>query len=341
MRLTGNHQRHAFTAGTRCSAPIRRARTAAAPRRTDHGSVLTKSQRDIFSPSVCRNLFPHWRTQPHARLPVREHRQEVSESVTWRSRRWHAAWWSDDRQSVPLSSGPSAMTCLPRPAYLNVSQSYRPISSRRRCERRHHIVNDDPRKVARCSTKWIPRPALRRPGFRASVFHLEFDNQIGALALRAAFHVAKWTASPAAVEAGVSMISPQPVRRFGKEHADLYARTAARRGIEEGALAGRTPHICTDHLVRTGLVFTPRICAEVRPHRHFGVGCVRRRCNTRSATCRVPSGIHGRGQVRTCRCASSPAEQRFDEEYSRVRPDGIDPAPLAIIRRPAARVLTP
>jgi Fe(3+) dicitrate transport protein len=171
--------------------------------------------------------------------------------------------------------------------------------------------------------------------FDASVFHLEFDNQIGALALPGGQSTVANVGRTIhrGIEAGVQYnLLRGLLGRSSSNTLTVYANALLLHAeLKQGALAGRTPQYAPDHLVRAGVVFTRG------PGLKFGF------TGTLSADAFADDANTAQRYVPAYAVWDLTAEAKiphtplrviagvnnvFDEDYySRVRPDGIDPAP--------------
>ena len=336
----GGNQRHALTAGTQVfgtDSPRTDSRGAAAD--ATNGSVLNKSQRDIFAaPIFVENLFRFGAFSVTPGFRLETIRQDVTELVnTAKAAAGTPLGVRDDRQTVPLF-GVAAAYDIRRHGqiYLNASQSYRPmIFTQAVPNAATNVVNADLEEGRAVQFEFGYR-AQPFAGlvFDASVFHLEFDNQIGALALAGGRSTVAniGRAVHRGVEAGVQYDILRGLLRSSKQTLNLYANALFLDAeFKEGLAPGRTPQYAPEHLVRTGLIFTRGSGLKVgftgtlaadafaddantaqRYVPAYAVWDLTTEMKIPNLPLRVVAGINN----------------VFDEDYyNRVRPDGIDPAP--------------
>lgn len=336
----GMAQRHAFTAGVqafRSDSPRTDSR-GAAPDATV-GSVLTKSQRDtLYLPVYVENLFRFGALSLTPGFRLENIDQELNELVnTSKAAVGTPLGVRDERQTVPLF-GLAAAYDLPRKsqAYLNVSQSYRPMVFTQAVPNgATNVVNAD-LEEGRAVQYEIGYRSQLADGlvFDASVFHLEFDNQIGSIALpggrSSVGNVGR--AVHRGIEAGAQYDLLRAFGRPAKSALNLYANILLLDAeFKQGAVAGKTPQYAPDHLVRTGLIYTRGSGLKIGLTGTLSADSFADDVNTAqryvpayavwdlTAEWRVPhTPVRLIGGVNNV----------FDEDYySRVRPDGIDPAP--------------
>ncbi|MGH7958837.1 MAG: TonB-dependent receptor domain-containing protein, partial [Opitutaceae bacterium] len=337
----GTSQRHAFTAGTQVfstGSPRTDSRGAAADATT--GSILTKSQRDIFSaPLFVENLFRFGALSVTPGFRLESIRQDVSEIVNAaKTAAGTPLGVRDDRQSVPLL-GLAVAYDLPAKgqAYLNISQSYRPmIFTQAVPNAATNVVNADLEegRAVQFELGYRSQP-LAGLVLDASVFHLEFDDQIGALALPGGRSTVAnvGRAIHRGVEAGVQydLLRNLPGRP-SKHTLTLYANALLLDAeLKEGALAGHTPQYAPEHLVRAGIVFTRGSALKLGLTGTMSAAAFADDANT--AQRYVPAyavwDLTAEAKIpHTPLRVIAGVNNVFDEDYySRVRPDGIDPAP--------------
>jgi Fe(3+) dicitrate transport protein len=337
----GNNQRHAFTAGTQVfgtDSPRTDSRGASAD--ATNGSVINKSQRDIFAaPLFVENLFRFGAFSVTPGFRLETIRQEVTEFVnTAKAAAGTPLGGRNDRQSVPLFGLASALDVRGKgQVYLNISQSYRPmIFTQAVPNAATNVVNAD-LEEGRAVQYEIGYRAQPVAGlvFDASVFHLEFDNQIGALALPGGQSTVANVGRTVhrGVEAGVQYNLLRALLGGASKNAlNIYANALLLNAeLKAGVAAGRTPQYAPNHLVRTGVVFTRTSALKIGLTGTFSADAFADDANTAqryvpayavwdlTAEAKIPNTplriIAGVNNV-------------FDEDYySRVRPDGIDPAP--------------
>lgn len=336
----GSHQRNAFTAGAqfyRSDSPRTDSRGAAADATT--GSVIAKSQRDTwYAPVYVENLFRlgALSVTPGFRLETID--QKVSEQVnTAKTAVGNPLATRDERRTVPLLGLAAAYDVARKSQlYLNISQSYRPMVFTQAVPNgATNVVNADLEEGRAMQYEIGYRSELAAGVvFDASVFHLEFDNQIGSVALPGG-HSSVGNVGRAVhrgLEAGAQYDLFRGFGRPRKSALNLYANVLLLDAeFKQGAVAGRTPQYAPEHLVRTGLVYTRSDNLKIGLTGTLSADSFADDANTAqryvpayavwdlTAEWRIPGApvrlIGGVNNV-------------FDEDYySRVRPDGIDPAP--------------
>jgi Fe(3+) dicitrate transport protein len=342
----GVDHRHAFTTGAQyfhTDSPRTDSR-GSTPDATS-GSVLTKSQRDITGiPVFVENLFRfgNLSVTPGARLETI--RQDVRELVNVaRTTAGRPLASRDDSQTIPLLGLAVAYdfeNLGGSQAYFNVSESYRPmIFTQAVPNGATTIVNDDLEegRAIQYELGWRAQP-LQGLVFDASVFHLEFDNQIGNLALPGGLSTVAniGRAVHQGIEAGVSynLLAPRFAgRRAGTSPGlEIYANVLLLDAeLKEGPNRGRTPQYAPEHLVRTGLVYTHGADLKLALTGTLSSDTFADDANT--ATRYVPGyavwDLTGEYRIpRTSLRALAGINNVFDEDYyNRIRNDGIDPAP--------------
>lgn len=336
----GARQRHAFTAGAEIfhtDSPRTDRRGATADATT--GGILNQSHRTtLYAPVYIENLFRFGALGVTPGVRLETIAQDVRERVnTAKTAAGTPLGIRDSRTTIPLF-GLAAAYDLPRKsqAYLNVSQSYRPVVFTQAVPNAAtNFVNAD-LEAGRAVQYELGYRAPSAAGLvlDASVFHLEFDNQIGAIALpggrSSVGNVGR------AVHRGIeASVHYNLLRAFAPaSHAtlSLYANALfldAR--FKQGPVAGRTPQYAPDHVIRSGLVYlrddrlkfglTGTLSADSfaddanTASRHvprYAVWDLTAEVKIPRTPLRVIAGINN----------------VFDEDYySRIRPDGIDPAP--------------
>ncbi len=337
----GDRQRHVFTSGIQVfdtDSPRTDARGGAAD--ATSGTVLTKSQRHVFAaPVFAENLFRLGALSLTPGVRLESIRQEVGEVVnTAKTAAGTPLGTREDRPTVPLF-GLAAAYDLPAKAqlYFNASQSYRPmIFTQAVPNGATNVVNAD-LEEGRAFQYELGYRAQPAAGLVVdlSVFHLEFDNQIGAFALPGGRSTVAnvGRAVHRGIEVGANYDLLRALRGAHSRSAlTLYANALLLdAAFKAGAAAGRTPQYAPDHLVRTGLVFTRG--AELK------VGLT----GTLSADAYADDANTAQRYVPAYAVWDLTAEMKlrgtpvrligginnvFDEDYyNRIRPDGIDPAP--------------
>jgi Fe(3+) dicitrate transport protein len=168
----------------------------------------------------------------------------------------------------------------------------------------------------------------------ASVFHLEFDDQIGTLALPGGRSTVA-NVGRAVHRGAEASLQYDLLRAFARDPAgalNLYANALLLDAqFKEGAFAGRTPQYAPRRLVRTGLVYTRGGEFKLALTGTFTSASFAD--DTNSAQRRVPAyavwDLTAEWRLpRTPVRLIGGLNNLFDEDYySRIRPDGIDPAP--------------
>jgi len=345
----GGNGRHILSSGVQVfhsRSPRTDARGAAPD--ADNGDLRIKSEREIlYTPVFVENLF---RLGPLSLTPglrlelvdqsVRE-RFNVTRTTTPLQQR-------DERAAVPLL-GLAAAWDLPAvrgQAYANLSQSYRPmIFTQAVPNGATTLVNSDLKesRAIQYELGWRAQP-VRGLVLDASVFHLEFSDQIGTFALPGGFSTLANVGRSVhrGLEAGGSY--DLLAGRAGADRPALtfYANVLLLDAeFKEGSNAGRTPQYAADHVVRAGLVYT-------RTDR-FKLAL----SGTLSGASFADDGNSAARRVPAYAVWDLTAEWRlphtplrligginnvFDEDYySRIRNDGIDPAPRRNFYAGAAR----
>lgn len=336
----GAEQRNAFTTGAQVfytDSPRTDSR-GTTPDATA-GSVLTRSRRETtYAPVYVENLFRFGALNVTPGLRVESVRQNVTELVnTAKSTAGTPLGRGDERRHVALF-GLAAAWDLPRKgqAYLNLSQSYRPVIFTQAVPgAATNVVNADLAE-GRAMQYELGYRAQAFDGlvFDASVFHLEFDDQIGSIALpggRSTVGNIGRTVHRGA-EFAVQYNLLRAFARSSRAALNVYANALLLDAeIKHGALAGRTPQYAPDHLFRTGLIYTRGDSFKLGLTGTLSDDSFADDANTAqrhvpayaiwdlTAEWRIPhSAVRLIGGVNNL----------FDEDYySRVRPDGIDPAP--------------
>ncbi len=336
----GARFRHILSAGAqlyRSDSP-RTDRRGAAPDATA-GAIQTQSQREVFyAPLYIENLFRLGALSLTPGLRVESVRQEVRELVNAaKTAAGNPLAAREERDTVPLL-GLAAAWDLPGRGqlYANASQSFRPmIFTQAVPNGATQIVNADLAEGRAVQYEFGYRAEVR-PGLvvDASAFHLGFDDQIGTLALPGGRSTVANVGR--AVHRGVEASVQQDLLRLfhpgARSALTLYANALLLDAeFKQGAFAGRTPQYAPDHVVRTGLVYTRGtglklgLTGTLVDHSFAD--------DTNTAQRRVPA--HAVWDLTAeWRVPRSPVRliagvnNLLDEDYySRVRADGIDPAP--------------
>lgn len=334
---------HVFTAGAQLfhSKSPRTDSRGSTPDATA-GDVRIKSERrTLYTPVYAENLFRFGDLSltPGVRLEFVD--QKVRELVNV-TRTTTPLAQRRERATVPLVGLGAAYELPAQQArlYANVSQSYRPmIFTEAVPNGATTIVNADLEEGRALQYEIGYRTAaLRGLVFDASVFVLEFDNQIGSTTLPSGFSsVANvGRAVHRGVELGLSFdLLARTATRVGRADQpalNLYANALLLDAeFKEGANRGKTPQYAPDHVVRTGLVYTRGDRLKLALTGTLSADSFADDGNSASryvpayavwdvtAEWRVPGSpfrlIGGINNV-------------LDEDYySRIRNDGIDPAP--------------
>jgi Fe(3+) dicitrate transport protein len=244
---------------------------------------------------------------------------------------------AEKRRHVPLF-GTAAAWDLPRKgqAYLNLSQSYRPVIFTQAVPSgATNVVNADLAE-GRAVQYELGYRAQAFDGlvFDASVFHLEFDDQIGSIALpggrSTVGNIGRTVHRGAEIAVQYNLF--RAFARNSRAALNLYANALLLDAeIKQGALAGRTPQYAPDHLFRTGLIYTRGDQFKLGLTGTLSDASYADDANTAqryvpayaiwdlTSEWRVPgTAVRLIGGINNL----------FSEDYySRVRPDGIDPAP--------------
>lgn len=349
----GPDNRHIFTAGAQYflgDSP----RTDSRGNTPDahNGDVRLKSQRDVrYTPVFAENLF---RAGPLSLTPgvrVEFVRQEVRELVN-ASRTTMPLQQRTEDAAVPLFGLGTAYDLahaagIKAQAYFNVSQSYRPVIFTQAVPNgATTVVNADLEE----GKAWQYELGIRGEPlaglvFDASLFHLEFDDQIGSFALPGGLstlaNVGRAVHRGAELGASYNLLARRPAtvsRGNGYSRAPaapaltLYANALLLDAeFKEGVNRGRTPQYAPEHVFRTGLVYTR------------GAGLKLALTGTLTADSFADDGNTASRYVPAHAVWDLTAEWRIpgtvvrligglnnvlDEDYySRIRNDGIDPAP--------------
>jgi len=349
----GPDSRHIFTAGAQYflgDSPRTDSRGNTAD--AENGDVRLKSQRDVrYTPVFAENLFRVGSLSLTPGIRVEFVHQKVRELVN-ASRTTTPLQQRDERAAVPLFGLGAAYdfnrnSGLPSQAYVNVSQSYRPVIFTQAVPNgATTIVNGDLEE----SRAWQFELGLRgepAPGlvFDASLFQLEFDNQIGNFALAGGLstltNVGRAVHRGAELSASYNLLarrtfsasSPGRNRGAAVKPALTLSANAMLLDAEfkEGANRGRTPQYAPGHVLRSGLVYTRGANLKLAITGTLTADGFADDGNSASryipahavwdltAEWRVPGSI-----VRLIGGVNNVLDEDY---YSRIRNDGIDPAP--------------
>ena len=337
----GSSRRHALSAGAqfyRGESPRTDAR-GASPEATA-GITQTKSRRDVlYAPLYLENLFRFGALTVTPGIRLETVRQKVREEINVAKTAAGNPLSSravDD--SVPLA-GLAATWDLPgkSQAYANLSQSFRPVIFTQAVPNgATQVANTDlsESRALQAEMGWRGEPSSGMV-VDFSVFQLAFDDQVGTLALPGGRSTVANVGR--AVHRGVEVSFQQdllrlPGRKSGAAALNFYANALLLdAGFREGPFAGRTPQYAPRHLVRTGLLYARG--ADLKLGLAGTLSAASFADDTNSEQRRVPAHavwdltaewVPARGPVRII----AGINNVFDEDYySRVRADGIDPAP--------------
>lgn len=303
------------------------------------GVIQTKSQRNVlYAPIYFENLFRVGSLSLTPGFRLESVRQEVRELANVaRTTAGNPLAARDDSRSVPLF-GFAAAWDLPAKSqlYANTSQSFRPmIFTQAVPNGATQVVNGDLAEGRAVQFEFGYRAQVRSGlVVDVSVFHLEFDDQIGTLALPGGRSTVANVGR--AVHRGVEASVQQDLLRLFKSGAKaeliLYANALLLDAeFKEGAFAGRIPQYAPKHVVRTGLFYSRNSSLKL------GL------TGTLTASSFADDNNTGERRVPAYAVWDLTAEWRvphspfrliggvnnvFDDDYySRVRADGIDPAP--------------
>ncbi len=338
----GGNNRHVLTAGAqlyRGKSPRTDSR-GSSPGATA-GDVRVKSEREIrYTPVFAENLFRFGPLSltPGVRLEFID--QNVREIVNV-TRTATPLQSRDERASVVLL-GLAAAWDLPAARghlYANVSESYRPmIFTQAVPNGATTLANADleESRALQFELGWRAQPATGLV-LDASVFHLEFDNQIGNFALPGGLSTVANVGRAVHQGAEIGVSYDLLARRAAAGAANrpalaLYANALLLDAeFKEGANAGKTPQYAADHVVRTGLVYTRGDSLKLALTGTLSADSFADDGNTASRQVPAYAVWDLTGEWRL---PGSPfrliggVNNVFDEDYySRIRNDGIDPAP--------------
>ena len=336
----GADSRHVFTAGAQyhhTDSPRTDAR-GAAPDATS-GVVQTKSQRGVtYTPVFAEALFRLGALSVTPGVRLESIRQDVRETMNVAKMAAGRALVSrEDAEHEPLF-GLAVAYDLPAKAqaYANIAQSYRPmIFTQAVPNGATNVVNHDLEagRAIQYELGYRARP-LEGLVLDVSAFHLEFADQIGNFALPGGLStvVNVGRAVHRGVEAGASYDLFRARGRPARSVLQLYANALLLDAeFKEGANAGRTPQYAPGHLVRTGLVYSRGNALKLGLTGTLSADSFADDGNT--AQRYVPAyavwDLTGEWRIpNTPIRVIGGVNNVFDEDYySRVRPDGIDPAP--------------
>jgi Fe(3+) dicitrate transport protein len=170
----------------------------------------------------------------------------------------------------------------------------------------------------------------------ASVFHLEFDNQIGNTTLPSGLtsvaNIGRAVHQGVELGASYDLLARGAFSGTGHHALKLYANALLLDAeYKEGANRGKTPQYAPDHVFRTGLVYSRGASLKLALTGTLTADSYADDGNTAQRF--VPAyavwDLTGEWRVTgTPIRLIGGVNNVFDEDYySRVRPDGIDPAP--------------
>jgi Fe(3+) dicitrate transport protein len=346
----GSDERHVFTAGGQFyDSHSPRTDSRGATPAADQGEIRTKSQRDIlYTPIFAENLFRFdaLSVTPGLRLEFSE--QNVREFINL-TRTGTPLQNRRARAAEPLL-GLAAAYDFARSSsqlYLNVSESYRPLIFTQAVPNgATTLVNTDlsASRALQSEIGWRGQPALGLV-IDASLFHLDFKNQIGNLALpgglstlvnagRSVHRGAEFSVSydVLARRTGPTASGRRAVPPTEDPGLSLYINGLLLDArFRAGANRDRTPQYAPDHVVRSGIVYTRGAALKIALTATFTAASFADDNNT--PTRAIPA--HAVTDLTAeWRIPGSPVRligglnNLLDEDYySRIRNDGIDPAP--------------
>jgi len=335
----GPAARHILSTGAQLygSTSPRTDRRGTSPTATT-GTIQTQSRRKVFyAPVYAENLFRWGAFTLTPGLRLEQVRQSVREEINLaKAAAGNLLADRTDTNTEPLLG--LAATWEPArgaQAYLNASESFRPVIFTQAVPNgATQIVNTDlaPARARQLELGYRSQTASGLV-LDASLFHLEFSDQVGTVALpggrSSLINVGR------SVHRGLEASLRQELLRSrpaGATSLQLYANALLLdASFREGAFAGRRPQYAPRHLVRTGLLFSRGSGLKIGLSGTFVGSSHADDTNTEqrrvpahavwdlTAEWRVPStAIRVIGGVNNL----------LDEDYySRVRADGIDPAP--------------
>jgi Fe(3+) dicitrate transport protein len=336
----GERQRHAFTAGAEIfhTASPRTDRRGTTPAAVT-GNISNQSHRTtLYAPVYGENLFRFgaFSLTPGVRLETIA--QKVREQVnTAKTAAGTPLGARDNHTTIPLLGVAAAYDLLGKSQiYVNVSQSYRPVVFTQAVPNAAtNVVNAD-LAAGRAVQYEIGYRTSSVAGLvlDASVFHLEFDNQIGAIALpggrSSVGNVGR--AIHRGIEASVHYDLLRNISPAQGATLNLYANALLLEArFKHGPVAGRTPQYAPQHVIRSGLIYTQSDRIKLGLTGTFSADSFADDAN--SASRHVPAYAVWDLTVevkipRTPLRVIGGINNVFDEDYySRIRPDGIDPAP--------------
>ncbi len=335
----GGANGHVFTAGAQFyySQSPRTDSRGTSPDATS-GSVRLRSEREIlYTPVFAENLFRlgAFSLTPGVRFEFVD--QNVREIINV-ARTATALQQRDERTALPLFGlGAAGQLSHEAEWYANAAQSYRPMVFTEAVPNgATTVVNADLKegRAVQYELGYRAQPA-RGLIFDASVFYLKFYNQIGSITLpnglTSVSNVGRAVHQGAELAISYDLFALQATARKPaalKIYANALFLDAK---FKEGATAGKTPQYAPDHTIRLGLVYTRLDALKLAL------------TGTLSADNYADDGNTAQRYVPAYAVWDLTAEWRvpnaplrliagvnnlLDEDYySRIRPDGIDPAP--------------
>lgn len=339
----GGNRGHVLTAGAQffhSDSPRTDSRGASAA--ATAGQVRLRADREVtYTPVFVENLFRWgaWSVTPGVRVEFFD--QSVRELVNL-SRASTPLQSRDVRRAVPLFGLAVAYDIPAQKAevYFNASQSYRPLVFTQAVPNGATTIVNADLEESRAGQYELGYRAQPLPGLvlDASVFHLEFDNQIGALALPGGLSTVANVGRSVhrGLEAGASydLLARRHPPGDGKVRPTLnfYANVLLLDAeFKEGASAGRTPQYATRYLVRSGLAFTRGDALKLALTGTFSGDSFADDGNSASRYIPAYTVVDFTAEWHIPR---SPfrliggINNLFNEDYyNRIRNDGVDPAP--------------
>ena len=344
VRLDWNgNTSHVFTAGAQLfhsESPRIDSRGNTADATT--GTVRLHTEREtLYTPVFAENLFRFgaFSLTPGVRVEFVD--QNVREVVNV-ARTTTPLQRRDEQAAVPLV-GLGAAYDLPThqaQLYANASQSYRPmIFTEAVPNGATTVVNEDLEegRAVQYEVGYRAQP-VRGLVLDASVFHLEFDNQIGSTTLTNGLtsvgNVGRAVHRGVELGANYDLLAYRAVPTGSAVRSTLifYANALLLDAeFKQGAVAGKTPQYAPDHVVRTGLAYTRGSTLKVALSGTLSADSYADDGNTAQRYVPAYAVWDLTGEWRlpgTPLRVIGGINNLLDEDYySRIRPDGIDPSP--------------
>jgi len=335
----GPAARHILSTGAQLygSTSPRTDRRGTSPTATT-GTIQTQSRRKVFyAPVYAENLFRWGAFTLTPGLRLEQVRQSVREEINLaKAAAGNLLADRTDTNTEPLLG--LAATWEPArgaQAYLNASESFRPVIFTQAVPNgATQIVNTDlaPARARQLELGYRSQTASGLV-LDASLFHLEFSDQVGTVALpggrSSLINVGR------SVHRGLEASLRQELLRSrpaGATSLQLYANALLLdASFREGAFAGRRPQYAPRHLVRTGLLFSRGSGLKIGLSGTFVGSSHADDTNTEQR--RVPAHAvwdltaEWRVPGTAIRVIGGVNNLLDEDYYSRVRADGIDPAP--------------